>query len=75
MKRGFEAVHSEITRLDEGMDSLRNVLRAEMRAVSEKVDGLDERFEVAQRLSIVETKLKDYEEKSKYLVFVLSIIP
>ncbi len=65
MKGGFEAVHSEIRRLDDRVDSLRNELKAEIKTVSEKVDGLDKRLEVTQRLAVVEAKLKEYEQRPK----------
>lgn len=65
MKGGFEAVHSEIRRFDDRVDSLRNELKVEIKGVSEKVDGLDKRIEVTQRLAVVEAKLKEYEQRSK----------
>ena len=52
----FMAVHSQIKRLDEKIDS--NSKRLE-----EKIDSLDKRMDMAQRIAVIEEKMRELESK------------
>jgi chromosome segregation ATPase len=64
----FEAVQSEVRRLDEKLDSTRAELGERIDSaksvLSTRIDNLDQKLDVVQRLAVVETKLKEYEAKA-----------
>jgi len=51
-------------RLTSWIDSLRNELRAEIRAVDSKVDQLDKKLDIDRRMLIMEAKMKELEKRS-----------
>jgi uncharacterized protein YqgV (UPF0045/DUF77 family) len=52
----FRSIHSEIRGVDEKIDSLDRRREA-------KVDALDKRMDVAQRVAVIEEKIREFEAK------------
>jgi peptidoglycan hydrolase CwlO-like protein len=52
----FRAVHSEVKRLDEKIDS-------SSKRLEQKIDSLDKRMEVTQRIAVIEEKVRELEAK------------
>jgi len=63
----FKAFHAEINRVEETLRGVEEKLTTDLRRVEEtltaRIDGLEKRLDVVQRLAVVEAKLKEYEEK------------
>jgi uncharacterized protein YqgV (UPF0045/DUF77 family) len=52
----FRSIHSEIQRIGEKIDSVDERLEA-------KIDALDKRMDVAQRVAVIEEKIRGFEAK------------
>jgi len=63
----FRAVHSEISRLDEKIDSVDAKLSTRIDAMDERlttrIGELDKRWDVAQRLAVIEGKVHELEAR------------
>ena len=54
-----------INSLETKMDAEFRIVHTEIKSVNEKVEGLDKRLDVVQRLAVLEAKLKEYEAKAR----------
>ena len=51
-----------IQELDKRVESLRNEMVARFEAVNSRIDSLEKRLDVAERLAVIEAKLREHDE-------------
>ena len=68
IKGGLKAINARIGELDKRVESLRNEMTARFEAVNSRIDSLGKRFDVAERLAVIEAKLREHDETLKKIV-------
>lgn len=62
IKGELKNINPRIEATNTRIDSLRNELKADIGRVDSRVEDLDKRFGMAQRLAVVEAKIREREE-------------
>jgi len=65
IKGELKAINTRIEELDKRVESLRNEMIARFEAVNSRIDSLDKRLDVAERLAVIEAKLREHDEALK----------
>ena len=68
IKGELKAINTRIEELDKRVESLRNEMIARFEAVNSRIDSLDKRLDVAERLAVIEAKLREHDEALKKIV-------
>ena len=68
IKGELKAINTRIEELDKGVESLRNEMIARFEAVNSRIDSLDKRLDIAERLAVIEAKLREHDEALKKIV-------
>jgi len=68
IKGELKAINICIEELDKRVESLRNEMIARFEAVNSRIDSLDKRLDVAERLAVIEAKLREHDETLKKIV-------
>ncbi|MDJ0268979.1 MAG: hypothetical protein NXY59_00215 [Aigarchaeota archaeon] len=62
VKGELKAINTRIEELDKRIERLRNEMIARFEAVNSRIDSLDKRLDVAERLAVIEAKLREHDE-------------
>ena len=68
IKGELKAINTRIEELDKRIESLRNEMIARFEAVNSRIDSLDKRLDIAERLAVIEAKLREHDEALKKIV-------
>jgi len=68
IKGELKAINTRIEELDKGIESLRNEMIARFETVNCRIDSLDKRLDVTERLAAIEAKLREHDEALKKIV-------
>jgi capsule polysaccharide export protein KpsE/RkpR len=60
----LSSMEGELKAINARIDSVKTEMNAKFETVNTKIESLDKRLDVVQRLSVLEAKVRDLEKKS-----------
>jgi hypothetical protein len=60
----MDGMDKSITESDKRAESFRSEFRAELKTVHAKLDHIDSKLDIDRRMTIIETKMKEFEKES-----------